>query len=76
MIVQFVKVIPDLSENIYIDDDNNIKYKIVLNTNKLKEIHDSDNLDISIGNRNIIVPSNKINIGKNSQLLKYLWCLY
>ena len=66
-----VKVIPDLSENIYIDDDNNIKYKIVLNTNKLKEIHDLGYLDISIGNRNIIVPSNKINIGKNSQLLKF-----
>ena len=63
--------IPDLSENIYIDDDNNIKYKIVLNTNKLKEIHDLGYLDISIGNRNIIVPNNKINIGKNSQLLKF-----
>lgn len=66
-----VKVIPELSNNIYIDDDNNIKYNIILNTEKLVEIHNLGYLEIKLGKKQIIIPSYKINISKNSQLFKY-----
>ena len=66
-----VKVIPDISENIYIDDDNNVKYKIKLDVNDLKKIYNLGYAEIKIGNKIINIPSNKINLGKNNQLFKY-----
>tara|TARA_B100000963_G_scaffold41514_1_gene30857 strand:- start:1335 stop:2261 length:927 start_codon:yes stop_codon:yes gene_type:complete len=66
-----VKVIPELSNDIFIDDDNNIKYNIKLNTEKLVEIHNLGYLEIKLGKKQIIIPSYKINIAKNHQFFKY-----
>lgn len=66
-----VKVIPELSNNIFIDDDNNIKYNITLNTKDIIKIFNLGYLEIKLGEKQIIIPSYKINIGKNHQFFKY-----
>ena len=57
-----VNCIPDLSDNIFIDNNNNLHVKI---TDKLLNVFNKNKIEVSIGNKNFEIESYKLTIVKN-----------
>lgn len=63
-----VKIIPELPENIKIDENNNI---IIYKKINIRELLNKENIDIYLGNKHIKLEVNKIKIKQHQSIILY-----
>ena len=63
-----VKIIPELPENIKIDENNNI---IIYKKECIRELLNKENIDICLGNKKIKLEVNKIKIKQHQNIILY-----
>ena len=63
-----VKIVPELPENIKIDENNNI---IIYKKINIRELLNKENIDIYLGNKHIKLEVNKIKIKQHQNIILY-----